>query len=329
MLNITKEQTKVKKQAGPIRSFFELGAAAQQFSTSVHLLDEGHIILSPHEAALLLAETRYERQTRDLTAAGSDHIAVLADIMSRGKWRRREKLDFARLHGRLILVNGHHRLGAQVQAGVPLEWTVVIHECGTEDEVADLYASFDTNVRARGVGTILDVSGQADKLDLTKSTATALYRAVPLIAMNFSFSIKDRSPVAHRVIDRRFAIMSAFKKEAKAWETATKAAPTLVKKRLSTQGALAVALMTFRHQPQSAAEFWGGVAENDGLRKGDPRHSYLAVLTGPSGMKDGSAATTAGYAAAGWNAFFEGRQNNYLKLTGAAFRIAGTHVGRK
>jgi ParB-like chromosome segregation protein Spo0J len=54
--------------------------------------------------------------------------------------------------------------------------------------------------------------------------------------------------------------------------------------RLSTQGAVAVALATLRHCKTEGKEFWTRVAANDGLAKGTPEHTFVAHIL-PQGMR--------------------------------------------
>lgn len=326
MLNIDKSRTQVKKKDGPIRSFFELGAAAQQRFEPSRLLHDGFVRLSAHDAGLLIERCRYERQTRDLTSGGKKHVRVLTDIMQRGAWRPKDKLDFAKVDGKYIVINGHHRLTAQAASGVDIEWTVVIHECADATAVADLYYSFDTNLRIRSNHNILAATGVAEEMGLASMAAEALYRAVPLIEANFDFGLAARDPVIDRVIDRRLERMRAFQREALAFDKAIEHAPAVLKKRLRGQGPMAVAMMAFKHQPDHAAEFWSGLAENDGLRKGDARHTYLRLLNSDGGAGGATAEVGARAAATAWNAFFEGRQIMIIKSAGGKIRIAGTPI---
>ena len=326
MLNISKEQTKVKKQTDSIRSFFELGAAAQQGFDPSRLLHDGFVLLSAHDAGLLLDNCRYDRQVRDLTVGGKKHARVLADIMKRGAWRSKDKLDFALVGGKYVLLNGHHRLTAQAMSGADIEWTVVIHPCADMTGVADLYYSFDTNLRIRSNHNILAATGIAEEMGLAAMAAEALYRAVPLIEANFDFSAASRDPVIERVIDRRMERMRSFQAEALAFDKAISGASPVIKKRLRAQGPFSVALMAFRHQREIAADFWAGVSDNDGLRKGDARHTYLRYLTAEIGNGRLSAEAGARAAATAWNAFFEGRQITMIKSAGGKLRIAGTPI---
>jgi hypothetical protein len=151
-------------------------------------------------------------------------MRLLADLMQRHQWRAKEKLDFARLDGRLILVNGHHRLGSQALAGLRMEWIVVIHECASADEVAELYFTFDTNCRQRSPHTILNVVGLGPTLGIGKDTASRLWSAIPLLNSDFDFSILARPDAIDKAIDRRLDLARSYKREILAWETATRPA---------------------------------------------------------------------------------------------------------
>lgn len=292
------------------------------------ILRDGFVTLSASQAAIVIRECRYERQHRDLTAGGKTHIGVLADIMRRNQWRKKDKLDFASIDGRLVILNGHHRLSAQAVSGATIEWTVVIHPCATEADLAALYYTFDTNQRARTNANILEAARLAEDIGVNRTAAEALWRAVPLLAAEFDFARTARDPLADRVIDRRLSSAHLYAAEIRLWADATGDAPAVVKKRLASQGALAVALTAYRFQRSRADEFYRGVAGNDGLRKGDPRHTYLRTMMADAG-RPGDSRHTAGFAARAWNAWYAGKELHALKIVDSGkFRIAGTPIGR-
>ena len=318
------EKSRAKKRPEPIRSFFDLGKAEPVEFDPAAIVHDGFVVLSASAAESVLKACRYEGQVRDLTVGGKKHIRVLADIMKRGAWRAKDKLDFARLDNKLILINGHHRMSSQAASGVAIEWTIVIHDCASAEEVSTLYYSFDTNLRIRTNHNILAATGIAEEMGIAPSAAEALYRAVPLIEAGFDFSVAARDPIMERVIDRRLERMRSFQKEAIAFDAAIKGAPKQIKKKLRAQGALCVALTAFKHQPELAADFWGGVAQNDGLRKGDARHTYLRLLQSEIGASGTTAEVGARAAAVAWNAFYDGRQITFIRTTSGPIRIDGT-----
>lgn len=291
------------------------------------LVDQSAVTLTAEQAGGILRRCRYDRQTRDLKPAGRAHVEVLADIMRRRQWRPLDQIAFARLDEKLILVNGHHRMAAQEKSGQEIDWLVVIHECEDSSEVARLYYTFDTNQRGRSNETILSALNAAEILGISKTTAEALYRAAPLLIANFDFSRSAQDHVSNRVVDRRMEVMKSYAAEAAAWEAATRNAPQAVRRKLRNQGAFAVALLAFRHRPVEAERFFVGLAENDGLRKGDPRHTYLSALL--TNNSSGTGAFTARQAAVAWNAWAQGRSLLIIKIVESnTFRIVGTPVGR-
>ena len=100
---------------------------------------------------------------------------MLAELMKRGLWLPRDKLDFARLpDGRFILVNGHHRLSAQTKAKANVEWTIVIHDVDDMAGAARLYHSFDTNTRLRTKLQVVRAEGLAAELGVARRSRPPL-----------------------------------------------------------------------------------------------------------------------------------------------------------
>ena len=156
----------------------EAPSAVQPLQHAATFLREGFVTLNPAQAGVILRECAYDGQRK----VDKDHVAVLAEQMRRKSWLKRGGIDFARLNGRLILANGYHRLTSQIEAAVNIEWTVVIHECRAADEVRDLYHKFDTNVRKRTNIMVLNGIGFADEVGISKTAASALFGAAPIIA---------------------------------------------------------------------------------------------------------------------------------------------------
>ncbi|MGR7993870.1 hypothetical protein [Xanthobacter sp. ZOL 2024] len=324
MLNVNEAKQNKKRSLTSLAGLF----TEKEFHPA-SVLCNGFVTLTASQAAALIKMCRYEHQKRDLTAGGKEHIRVLADLMKRRQWREKDKIDFALFDGKYIILNGHHRLTAQALANVPIEWTIVVHVCQTAEEVAEFYYTFDTNLRVRSNANILGASDLAALIGVKPTAAEALWRAVPLLISNFDFNGSARDVLFTRVIDRRMEACKAYQREVIAWEDAISGGSLLIKKRLRAQGACAVALTAFRYHPVLADKFWRSVANNDGLSKGDPRHSYVRSLVEYS-VKSGDATSTAWPAAICWNAFYAGRDLTAIRPgIQANFRIAGTPIGKK
>ena len=100
---------------------------------------------TPAQAEKCLEEYRdplWQRGISDM------HVARLARRMQSGDWAR-SALDFVKFEGRLILINGQHRLSAQSKTNVDLEWTIHIHHAKSRDAVDRFWTKFDTLQRSR------------------------------------------------------------------------------------------------------------------------------------------------------------------------------------
>ena len=315
----------VKKEQGPHRSATPESehmkdiAMNEETQGKLSFIREGFVTFSPDQANIILQSCRYERQ-RDETRAKT-HINALAEQMRRGLWLPKTQIDFASVGSRLILVNGHHRMHAQVVSAVDVLWNVVIHECADDSEVAALYWKFDTTLRKRSAANILDGIGFADRMQLSKQCARALWGATPIIALGMKmYRYQSDTPM---LPDQRQELASEYSKEAQQAQKFLAEAPFAVRKRMMTPQRFAMMLVTLRHQPQKAADFWDGFCKDDGLAKGDPRKTLLQDLQSRPNNPGLQSQHMMAIARA-WNAFFEGRSSTILKVTGHAVSIAGT-----
>lgn len=292
------------------------------FDTSFVPIREGVVMLDGAQARAVLEHHAYEHN-RDWTKA-MKHVDVLAEQMRRGQWLDRSQIDFVSLpDGKLILVNGHHRMAAQAKANVTIRWQVVIRPCATMDDVASVYARHDTNLRARSEENIIDALNLASACGVRPTTARALWRAAPIIANGMRTGRKDDDFLSRSIADDRLKIAMAYAQEARMFEAAMSRAAVKIKDRVIRSGGVsAVALVTFRANVAVAQSFWGGLAENDGLRRADPRATYRDWL-----LNMGGKASAAPYIFAttkAWNYFHDGDSLSIIKMTGSPIRIAGT-----
>lgn len=283
---------------------------------------EGIVRLNPAQAGAVFRDLGYEKN-RDVERA-QKHVAILAETMRRGLWLPRDQIAFARLGDRLIMINGHHRMAAQAASGVDIEWSIVIYPCQDEAEVAAIYARFDTNVRKRSAENIMSAMGLADALGVSATIAYAVWKAAPTLANNMQAGRKGDDFLARNIADDRFSVAVGFAAEAKAFEAAIKGASGSCRIRLMSGSVTSVALVTLRVHPSEAMLFWRGIADNDGLRRGDPRATLRAWLLESSGRGAPQAIIYA--TARAWNAFAEGKDLNAIRVTSTPIRIAGSSI---
>lgn len=280
---------------------------------------EGEITINPQMAQTILDCMNYSRQR----PIAKHHVKSIVDKMLSGAWIPGHSLNFAKINGSLILVNGQHRLQAIVECGCKQKFNVIITNAKTMDEVHKLYCTHDTGGRTRSLTEILTAAGVAQRTGLSNRATKALYESALLLETNFE---RVRYQNNTRVRNHDYRIECAFKwaEEARAFSSAVAAADNHLKGKLFSQGIMAVGLATFKFQASRAEEFWKGLAEGVNLSTGDPRYAFARDLRNRP-LSVGNSQQGERSAAVAWNAFFANRRLKIIKVfTDSSITIAGT-----
>lgn len=272
------------------------------------LHDGMRLLISPYEAHHILEEFTFTEQ-RSLDAANLR--AHILD-MKRDRFWSGSQIVFAQLpDNKLYLVDGYHRIYAVIQSGIPIEFQVRIERVANYEKLRDLYCSIDTNLRKRSDAQIARAAGISDALDVPQTVITAALGAVTVIACGLQALPPHKRPAEVVTAYGRKDAVAQWVDEIRAYADIISVASTKLKSRLLVQGVMGPALATLRHQPKKARAFWGGVAENDGLRKGDPRRTLVIALLERSVQGKWGGGLI--FAPQAWNAWFEGRQLPAIK----------------
>lgn len=285
-------------------------------------ISSGFCRFTPAQANAVFTHCRYEFNRNE--KQGRQHILALSRMMKAGQWRRGGGIEFARApDGKLTLVDGHHRMLAQVEAGVDIEWTVIIHDLETADQVRDLFWTFDTTLRKRSMANVLSGVNAADGMGVSSKVARALAGA----AVYIDNGMRAPAGGATRIYTpaERLELASKWAAEARDYERAISNAPAANKSKLHSSQVVAVALITLRADPVQAKEFWAGLASDDGLRRGDPRKSLLDWLRSTH-LSSAGMQTAAVACARAWAAWVSGKDINFIRIGKTPVRIAGTSI---
>lgn len=284
------------------------------------LMREGRKVIGPKLAERILKQAHYDGQRKTY----DHHVTLLADMMRRSTWTAGSQIAFAKVGDRLFLVNGRHRMHAVLASQRDVEFQVLVVDAADMAGVAALYYHFDVATRVRGTAEILNAVGAAEEHHVSRGMAKGLYSAVGYIENGLIIPSYLQNPIRARSVDHRLAAARPWWVFGAQYEEVIKPADGRVRRKLLRPGTMAVGLVTLRYQPERAMAFWDGVARNDGLRRGDPRHTFLADLANRPG-NSGTHLQTTIVPAAAWNAWFDGKTIGHIKVTASMVpKVHGT-----
>lgn len=249
------------------------------------------------------------------------HVQFLAREIENARFRL-SSIDIRSFDGQDYLVNGQHRLHAVIRADATVPMVVVRRSASGLEEVARDYAAFDRGMVRSHVDGLMGY-GLADETGMTTKQLSKVSAASPLILGCFQ---------PGQVMGRAGISTQERAEFVRAWAPfALLACATIGEsniarvRKLYTAPIFAAALVTFRYAPDRAEAFWGRVAENDGLRNGDPEQSLIDfVVTRPA--YSGQQTYLSRAVAACWNAAYQGRTLRQVKVMdpSAPLRLLGT-----
>lgn len=221
--------------------------------------------------------------------------------MQRGEWQLRTEIVLHHLgdSGIIKLSDGQHRLSAIVQSGVPIK--VSVHHIVVKDEtqIGIDYAAIDIGYRRSDFARY----SATDAVEQCGLTATQFRHFVPAIGPvigGFTLSSFHKRAANNYSFDGGRQLLIDWAPCAQAYFAAIKGAESNTYIALKRMSCVSMGLITFRHQPEIAEEFWNGIALNDGLRRGDPRRTILQFLIGNKAQGDYGAQHARAIASA-WN----------------------------
>lgn len=288
-------------------------------------LGNGLMTVTPEIAERILAECNFEGQR----VIDKRTAAALALEMKLGIFTEGMQLHFARLNGRVILVDGQHRLTGVIRAGEAVKFNIWITDADTTEEVEALYYRHDLVSRKRSVGDGLRAIHIDERQNLSPTQAQRVIAAVKVIEGGIATPNQGRRSAEMMVMDRVLDKAKSWWPAARMFYDAISGAPAKNCLGLQRKEILAVALMTCRYQPERAPDFWGPAAHDDGLRKFDPRKQLLKFVEDIRGFDGGNNGAVRA-AALCWNAWGEGKPIQVLRAGGdAPIVINGTPIGKR
>lgn len=253
--------------------------------------------IHPREAAHIRLNSQYERQ-RDINELNRKRIDI---EMTAGRFIPGTPIFFGVLPDRTMrLLNGNHTLEAIISSGKAQLLTLIYCQVSDISECDRIYSTFDIHKQRSWLDALRAVG--ADK---EIAMPTKVMPAVGLIMHRFVPSHRNVEAAHSRAA--RFLAMRHYKEAAALYHAALAGAPSPHRNPLLRSGVVAVALETLRYQPARAAEFWEGLAHDDGLEQGDPRKALLRFCLTHRAVGGQSATDFSRGSMQAWNAWWRSR----------------------
>ncbi len=204
------------------------------------------------------------------------HVAMLARAMDRGEFEE-TAVHFRVCGGVWHLIDGQHRLHAIIRSG-KAQWLAVLFKLvADEQRVADAYVRTDAQL-ARTLSDRARAHGGAQEAQLSETQYLGLLRAVTLIMAGFQARPTEEQLAALRSAEARMQFAEEWTKEAAEFRSLTAGATSNLGPKCWNGATMSVALVTLRHTPDKAKEFWQRVAHDDGLAAGTPEKRLVEFL---------------------------------------------------
>jgi hypothetical protein len=264
------------------------------------------------DARFIRDTCQFERQR----PVDPNNINRLAFEMEQGRFVPGTPIYFGVLpDGKRLLLNGNHTLEAVAKCNITQTLTMIECSVSSVDEAAAIYAMMDIH-KTRSWTNSLQAYGLTEKMQM----ANYMLPAIRLIEGSFDRTTVNRNMSRSQI----FSVMDDYIVQANLIANAFKGTLLSNQKVLRRASFMAVALLTARDQPTAAEEFWGGMAKDNGLVKGDPRKMLLDF------GRDNNSVSVETYnhvkaAAQAWNAFFNKKELAFLRPSQMSeLKILGT-----
>lgn len=228
--------------------------------------------------------------TNNYRSVKRTHVDYLARQMAAGLWRGVTTITLHRkADGKLVLIDGQHRLLAALQAGFILEARVVIEE---DASVVDI---LDTGL-ARTVGDVLKAHGEIHSNQLAAGLRWGIGEA------------RGTLPVIHRVSGQEVLSFLDAHPGYRASTAAISGKLTAAPLRGRSGAGIWLHYSTFALTPEWAEVFWGRLISGEDLSPGDPILALRnRILRNANDQHKVEEAYFAAWIINGWNAYVDGR----------------------
>lgn len=279
--------------------------------------------ISPAEAQSFLDNNNFQFQ-RSLRPA---HIAALVSAMKNGDFPPGTPICFVKTPAYLKLVDGQHRLRAQIEAQIEIDYTVITLITDKDAAASSLYTQFDIGAK-RSIADRMKALNLESHINLPTKQANLLAAGAPYL--KYRFGKISSSQVTQITPLQRLEIIKEFEVGAILFFECMKPAENWILKAFMRPHFVALGAYLCQYAPKQAQDFWTAIASNTLGGTTDPRsHMFnLAQNVETKTIALRRAVVISQAFIRGWNAIIEGKPLT-TKLTPATqpsehVRILGT-----
>ena len=216
------------------------------------------VVVDAEMAFQMLTDYAYGNQRRILPSNWRRHYKA----MTTGKWLPDSQIDLAVLpDGTTYLINGYHRLTAQVEAATEICYSIRVHGVRDAKEAEAVYSTLDTDLMVRGVGTVVRAAQETLPGDFQGTLRAKFYTAIMylMFGRRGTIPLDEMEPIWREYLPAMNVIGDLLRSHA---STRKK-----VSARLKANGFLMVMLETFRltegEERKRTYEFWNRIVEGN------------------------------------------------------------------
>ena len=290
---------------------------------------DGYQVVTSEGARYWLSHFNYDKQRKIRPA----HVSQLALEMQEGRFREKTQVNFCKLDDTFHLTNGQHTLSAIVQSGVSCLLSVVVLEVEDEEQIADDFTRHDTHL-TRTMSDSLIAHNMHDWLGVSRTDLGYIASAcVYRLFMEGRIQTRAQQQVSHDVK------LNAVREYGSSGTYALRLFDGRIRDMnfLRRKTTLAPAMIAWDHDPILCGNFYGVMAEDDGLRRKDPRKTLLDFLrmtttlggafTAAAGKKPMPDHMLVKAQALAWNAFVDDRELSFLRPDRQAKTVTFRRIG--
>lgn len=243
------------------------------------------------------------------------HVSSLAGAMRNGEFPPGTPICFVQTPTKLELIDGQHRLRAQVVAEMDVDYSVVTLTSDDETASGVLYTQFDIGAK-RTITDRLKALNVTEHVDLPVMQANLLAAGAPYL--KYRFGKISSSQIAQMTPLQRLEILKEFEQGAIQFFACMSSAEKWISKPLMKPHFVALGAYLCQYAPAKAIPLWRAIAANTCGGINDPQYHMfnLAQNVDTKSVAQRRAVVIAQAFIHGWNAIVEGKSIS-KKLTPA------------